>query len=341
MDVMIPMRDGIRLRTKLFIPANISSNLPFLFSRTPYGIPDHDPLMYVALSMYPVPSYQGVFCFAVSPLCSLRNKWHSALLSDSFMRSGTFTNSTLYWEIIKEGFILVFQDIRGRYGSEGVFSLARAPRDKSYSNTIDEATDAYDTIDWLLNNVDSHNGKVGMWGVGYDAMMTVRAMLDPHPALVAASPQGTPADLFKNDDFAHNGAFRLSPAFGYVAEMERDGGRIKQTFNFTRLDNYEFFLHDLQYLKNADINYFNESIPTWNSFRNHPVYDTYWLNKSLVPYMTKAPPCPTLNVAGWFDAEDFNGSMTIYQGFEKYDTNNNNFLSTTLSMAHAKSFRSD
>ena len=127
---------------------------------------------------------------------------------------------TSYAELANEGFIFAFQDIRGRFGSEGQFVMLRPPRKKGDAKAIDEGSDTYDTIEWMLKNVPRNNGRVGMLGVSYPGWLTVMAMLDPHPALKAVSPQASPSSMFLGDDFHHNSAFRLSYGFEYVAMME-------------------------------------------------------------------------------------------------------------------------
>ncbi len=127
-------------------------------------------------------------------------------------------------ELADDGYIFAFQDIRGKFGSEGEFAMIRAPRDPADPKAIDEGTDAYDTIDWLIKNVRGQNDRVGMLGVSYDGWTTVMALLEPHPALKAASPQASPADMYLGDDFHHNGAFRLSYGLEYVARMESNQG---------------------------------------------------------------------------------------------------------------------
>ena len=124
-----------------------------------------------------------------------------------------------------DGYIFAFQEIRGRFKSEGKFVMQRPVRDRSDSKSIDESTDAWDTVDWLVKNVKSNNGRVGMLGVSYDGWLVTMALLDPHPALKAASEQATPADMFLGDDFHHNGAFRLSYGFEYAALLEIKGGK--------------------------------------------------------------------------------------------------------------------
>jgi putative CocE/NonD family hydrolase len=218
-------------------------------------------------------------------------------------------------ELADDGYIFVFQDIRGKFGSEGEFAMIRAPRDPADPKAIDEGTDSYDTIDWLIKNVRGHNGRVGMSGVSYDGWTTVMALLEPHPALKAASPQASPADMFLGDDFHHNGAFRLSYGLEYVARMESTKGM--KFFEFDRHDTYEWFL-DLGALPNADARYFHGKLPTWNDFLHHPNYDRFWQRQAVERFLSR-PKVPTLNVAGWWDQEDFYGPLKIYETWEKQD----------------------
>jgi putative CocE/NonD family hydrolase len=219
-------------------------------------------------------------------------------------------------ELADDGYLFVFQDIRGKFGSEGQFAMIRPPRDPSDPKAIDEGTDAYDTIDWLLKNVRGHNGRVGMNGVSYDGWTTVMALLEPHPALKAASPQASPADMYLGDDFHHNGAFRLSYGLEYVARMESTKGM--KFFAFDKHDTYEWFL-SLGALANADARYFHGKLPTWNDFVHHPNYDRFWQRQAVERFLTK-PKVPTLNVAGWWDQEDFYGPLKIYETWEKEDS---------------------
>ena len=181
-------------------------------------------------------------------------------------------------DLADDGYIFVFQDIRGRYKSEGQFVMSRPPRDPKDAKAIDEGTDTYDTIDWLLKNVPNNNGRVGMLGISYPGWLTVMALLDPHPALKAASPQASPADMFLGDDFHHNGAFRLSYGFEYVAMMETDKGNA--SFKFDRYDTFEWYLK-LGALSNVNAKYFKGKMPTWNDFVAHPNYDDFWKKQAL------------------------------------------------------------
>ena len=278
-EAMVPMRDGVRLNTEIYVPKNSREPLPILLTRTPYGLGHDD---------------QG---------------FHSAL-------------SSSYRELAEEGFIFVFQDIRGRYRSEGQFVMWRLPRDRRDPKAIDESTDTYDTIEWLLRHVPNHNGRAGVLGISYGGWLTVMAMLDPHPALKAVSEQASPADQFLGDDFHHNGAFRLSYGFEYVAMMETT--KEKFSFAFDQYDTFEWYL-SLGALANANQIYFHEKLPTWNDFVAHPNYDEFWQKQAVPPYLEEAT-VPNLNVAGWWDQEDFYGPLKIYETLEKKDSHHRNYL---------------
>jgi putative CocE/NonD family hydrolase len=272
---MVPMRDGVRLNTEVYVPKETAAPRPILYRRTPYGIANARP---------------GI----------------SARGND-------------------DGYIFAFQDIRGRYKSEGQFVMQRAVRDAAHRRdpkAIDEATDAYDTVDWLVKNVAGNNGRVGMFGVSYDGWTTAMALTDPHPALRAASPQASPADMWKGDDFHHNGAFRLSYGFEYAAMMET--GKENHQFSFDTYDTYEWYLK-LGALSNVNPRVLHGEIPTWNDYVAHPDFDGFWQRQAIVPSL-KQVTVPTLNVAGWWDQEDFYGPVTIYEALEKADSRNLNFL---------------
>jgi putative CocE/NonD family hydrolase len=284
-DVMLPMRDGIRLHTEIYAPKNATGKLPFLINRTPYG-PGQDP--------------QG-FRLALSGI---------------------------YAELAEEGYIFVFQDIRGRYKSEGQFVMMRPPRAKSDQRAIDESTDAYDTIEWLLKNVPNHNGRAGVLGISYGGWLTVMAMIDPHPALKAVSEQASPADMYLGDDFHHNGAFRLSYGLEYSARMETS--KQNEAFDFDRFDTFDWFLR-LGPIANFNKKYVHGKLPTWNDFVEHPNYDEFWQRQAVTPYLKPASMpnlVPNLNVAGWWDQEDFYGPLKIYETLEKFDQGHRNYLVT-------------
>jgi len=227
-----------------------------------------------------------------------------------------------YEEMIPDGYIFVFQDIRGRYGSEGTFVLQRPLRDPKNPKAIDEGTDTYDAIDWLVKNVPRNNGRVGLLGISYGGWLTVMGMLEPHPALKAVSEQASPADMFLGDDFHHNGAFRLSYGFEYSTMMET--GKTNFIFQFDRFDTYDWYLR-LGPVSNANKNYIHGTLPTWDNFVAHPNYDDFWKAEAM-PYILTKPKVPNLNVAGWWDQEDAYGPMKIYEIMEKNDPDHLNYL---------------
>ncbi|MHB1193450.1 MAG: CocE/NonD family hydrolase [Longimicrobiales bacterium] len=274
-DVMIPMRDGVRLNTKILAPGGATAPLPFLFKRTPYDV------------------------------------------------SGEAAGlDGMYRELARDGYIFVFQDIRGKYGSEGQFAMQRPARTPGDTKALDEGTDTWDTIEWLLKNVPGHNGRVGMLGVSYDGWTTVMGALEPHPALTAIAPQASPADMWLGDDFHHNGAFRLSYGFEYAAMME--SAKENEAFAFDRYDTYPWYLA-LGSLANVNRSFLHGRIPTWNDYVAHPDYDAFWQRQTMIPHI-KSVKVPTLNVAGWWDQEDFWGPVRIYRALEQFDTAGINHL---------------
>jgi len=277
-EVMIPVRDGIKLHTEIYASKKITEPLPILFERTPYGISDPE--------------------------------------------NGFGRKLGRYADLIPDGYIFVFQDIRGRYGSEGKFVMLHPIHDPSDVHGIDESTDTYDTIEWLVKNVPNNNGRVGLDGISYPGFLVTMGMINPHPALKAASEQACMGDVFLGDDFFHNGAFRLSYGFEYSAGLETS--KENYSFPFDRFDLYDWYLR-LGLLSNANARYFHGNIPTWNDFIAHNSYDEFW-KRHAVAYGLKEPTVPNLNVAGWWDQEDFYGPMMTYQRLEKVDKKNLNYL---------------
>jgi putative CocE/NonD family hydrolase len=270
-EEMVPMRDGVKLHTKIYVPRDRKGPFPFVMLRTPYGIAE--------LKERPGPGWKT--------------------LAD-------------------DGYIFVYQDIRGKFGSEGTFVMQRPARDPADTRALDEGTDTYDTIEWLLAHVPGHNGRVGMTGVSYRGWTTIMGALEPHPALKAISPQASPADMWLGDDFHHNGAFRLSYGFEYAYELE--SGKEDKQFAFNRYDTYGWYLA-LGSLANVNAKLFKEKIPTWNDYVAHPDYDEFWKRQTMIPHIQSVK-VPTLSVAGWWDQEDFYGPLAIYQALEKHDSQN-------------------
>ena len=224
-----------------------------------------------------------------------------------------------YSEMFSDGYIFVFQDIRGRYGSGGKFEMLHTAPD---AKGVNESTDTYDTIEWLVKNVPKNNGRVGMNGISYPGYLVTMGMVNPHPALKAVSEQACMGDTWLGDDFFHNGAFRLSYGFEYTALLESSSDNF--SFPFDRFDTFEWYLR-LGPLSNANEKYFHGKIPTWNNFVAHSSYDDFW-KRHAVSYTLHEPTVPNLNVAGWWDQEDFFGPIMTYGRLEESDKKNNNFL---------------
>jgi putative CocE/NonD family hydrolase len=215
----------------------------------------------------------------------------------------------------KEGFIFVFQDVRGKYISGGEFVNMR-PQDayKKGGKATDDATDTYDTIEWLINNIDNNNKKVGIWGTSYPGYYASVATINSHPALIAASPQAPIADWFF-DDFHRNGALGLPMAFIFFDSFDKHRtGQHAHRIDRMKLDSpdgYDFFRR-LGPLSNVNKKYFNQTRPFWNELVNHPNYDQYWQDKNVLPHLTDTKPA-TLIVGGWYDTEDLYGPLeTLY-----------------------------
>ncbi|HET7105757.1 MAG TPA: CocE/NonD family hydrolase [Candidatus Acidoferrum sp.] len=277
-EVMIAMRDGVKLHTEIYTPKNAKEALPIFLERTPYGI-------------------------------SAADKGYSQKLFR-------------YSHMFADGYVFVFQDIRGRYGSEGQFVMNRPVHDASDAKGIDESTDTYDTIEWLVKNVPNNNGRVGTAGISYGGFLAAMALVNPHPALKAVSEQACMGDGWLGDDFFHNGAFRLSYGYEYAAEMEttKENSKLK----FDRDDLYDWYLH-IGPLSNINKEHLHGKIPSWNSFVEHPAYDQFWKEKALAHVLHQAT-VPNLNVAGWWDQEDFYGPMATYANLEKNDAARMNYL---------------
>ena len=278
-DVMIPMRDGVKLHAQVWRPKGSTETLPILMTRSPYGF--------------------------------------TAERIDRGLSKGSG-----YGELAEDGFIFVFQDIRGRFESGGEFVNLRPSR--TSADGIDEATDTYDTIDWLVDNLPANNGRVGTFGVSYGGWTAAISTINPHPALKAVSSQASPEDMFIGDDFHHNGAFRLDYAWSWVSTLEADG-RTMNKFNFDTDDAYDWYLRQTD-LANLDQQKLGRQMPSWQNFVSHPAYDDFWKNGRTSHMMPAKVAVPNLIVAGWWDQEDFYGPMEIYANQEKGDERNLNYL---------------
>jgi putative CocE/NonD family hydrolase len=277
-DYRIPMRDGVKLFTSVYVPKDASQSYPILMLRTPYSI-----------RPYGIDNYPSV----LGP-------------------SELFT---------KEGFIFVYQDVRGRYLSEGAF-VDVPPHKTRFSGPrdADESTDTYDTVEWLVKNVPNNNGKVGIWGISYPGFFAAFALMDSHPALKAVSPQAPMGDVGNGDDGYHNGAFHLAANFSFYSSFkprpgdpERPGQRLP--FEYGTPDAYEFFLA-MGPLSNANAQYLKSESPYWNDTLAHPNYDEYWQSRAQAPHMKNVKPA-AMFVGGWFDAEDLAGPLKLFRAVEE------------------------
>lgn len=225
-------------------------------------------------------------------------------------------------ELDADGYIIVIQNLRGRFKSEGVFKLT-SQVNLADSASTNETTDAYDSIDWLVKNVANNNGKVGMYGVSYDGLTTALALLHPHPALKAMSEQASPVDQWMNDDDHRYGALRYSYSFEY-AVMEQADKNKNTHFGFDTYDGYSWYLA-LGPLSNLNGKYLHGSIPYWNDEVAHPDYDDFWKREAWVRQL-HASTVPNLNVAGFWDQEDPWGPWQIFRHAAEHDPDHTNFM---------------
>lgn len=231
--------------------------------------------------------------------------------------------------LAREGFIFVFQDVRGRFMSEGDFVNMRPHRAAKQSTAdVDESSDTYDTIEWLLRNIPRHNGRVGMWGISYPGFYAAMGAIDAHPALAAVSPQAPIADWFTGDDFHHNGAFALLSGFDFFAVFGTPRPELitewPPDFQYPTPDGYRFFLQ-LGALSNANTRYFKGEITFWNEMMQHGSYDDFWKSRSSLQYFRGIRPA-IMVVGGWFDAENLYGALQTYRAIEDHNRGAYNVL---------------
>lgn len=229
----------------------------------------------------------------------------------------------------REGYVFVYQDVRGRLMSEGEYVNIRPHKPKkSGPADTDESTDTYDTIEWLLKNIPNHNGRIGMWGISYPGFYVSVGMLDAHPALKAASPQAPIADWFIGDDFHHNGTLFLPHAFNFLATFGRPRPapttEFPPSFEHNTPDGYKFFLN-LGPLGNANEKYFKGDIAFWNDLMKHTTYDQFWQERNVLQHLKNIRPA-VMTVGGWFDAEDLYGALKTYGTIERENPRTQNIL---------------
>lgn len=280
-EVMVPMRDGVKLYTAVYAPKHTDATVPILLQRTPYG---------------------------------------SSPYGDTIR--GSLGPGREY---AKEGYIFVYQDVRGRWNSEGfhIYCVPHNPN-KRTSKDVDESSDAYDTIDWLIKNVPSNNGRVGVYGISQPGFYASHSLIDAHPALKAVSPQAPVTDRWMGDDDHRNGAFMLAQRFSFMSSFgvprPEPTTRGAPGFRMPTRDAFQFFL-DMGPLANSH-QYMKDNV-YWAETFQHPNYDSYWKPRAVDQWLKNVKPA-VLTVGGWFDAEDLYGALKTYAGAEKLSPGANN-----------------
>ncbi|HVS82483.1 MAG TPA: CocE/NonD family hydrolase [Pyrinomonadaceae bacterium] len=280
-EVMIPMRDGVKLFACIYEPKDTSQKYPIMFDRTPYSVGPYGPDAYKT---------------SLGP-------------DDLFPR---------------EGYIFVYGDVRGRYMSEGEYEDVRPYIPNKKGTQIDETSDTYDTVDWLIKNIPNNNGRVGVYGISYPGFYTSMAGIDGHPAVKAISPQAPVSDWFHGDDMQHNGALFLAQnysfftGFGQPRPTPTSNNDYVKRFNFGTQDGYKFYL-EMGGLKNAGDIYEKKlgmRIEFWDEMMKHPNYDQFWKERNIFPNL-KNIHAAVMTVGGWYDNEDLFGALGTYQNIER------------------------
>ena len=287
-EYQIPMRDGVKLFTSLYIPSDAgpSRKYPLLMQRTPYSVGPYG-----------------------------ADRYKTSLANEAFER---------------EGFVFVFQDVRGTHASEGEYVNMRPQKDdKKEPKDIDESTDTYDTLEWLVKHIPENNGKAGLRGVSYPGFYASSGAIDSHPALAATAPQAPIADWFVGDDMHRNGAFNLQMSFGFFYGFDKVRPKPSfsedwDRFDFETPDAYQFFM-DVGPLAEAETRHFKSERPFWKDIVTHPNYDEYWKARNLLPHLRNIK-AATLVVGGWFDAEDLYGPLQTYAAIEKQNPDTKNSI---------------
>lgn len=287
MEKMIPMRDGTKLFTSIYIPRDLSGPHPIIMRRTPYSC-----------RPYGLDNYAQFY-------------------------NGYFRN------YLRSNYIIVTQDVRGRFMSEGDFiDIRPLLAERKSDQDIDEATDTYDTVEWLVNNLENNNGKVGIMGISYPGFYSTVAALSGHPAIKAVSPQAPVTDWFRGDDFHHNGALALIDAFTFYLNFGRPRPKPTMGSGWSNTqfgpDAYRFFL-DAGPLSDIKHKYFGDSIQFWNDLFAHPNLDKFWEDRNHLHHIKDVKPA-IMVVGGHFDAEDCYGAWETYKSFARKSPQTNTTL---------------
>ncbi len=294
-EVMVPMRDGVKLFTAIYEPKSKAEKWPIMVSRTPYSSGPYG---------------------------------KDANGNEQFKRS--LGPDELF---AREGYIFVYQDVRGRWMSEGKFVEVRPETAQSKPGTTDESTDAYDTIDWLVKNVENNNGRAGIYGISYPGFYASAGSINSHPALKACSPQAPVSDWFHGDDQNHNGATFLAQNYWfYIGFQPSDGPTSDRSYlkpwkGRNTEDSYDYFLK-MGGLKEVSDSYeqgLGVRMPYWDDMMQHPTYDQYWKDRNVLTHLNGVK-CATMTVGGWFDNEDNYGAQNTYRHIEAQNPGTFNVL---------------
>jgi hypothetical protein len=283
-DVMIPMRDGVRLYAVILVPKG-AKNAPILLTRTPYDA------------------------------TSLTTHVNSSDLGSNLYGYDNATDV-----IVEGGYIRVIEDIRGKYGSEGDYVMNRPLHGRQNPTAVDHATDTYDTIDWLVKNIKETNGKVGILGISYDGFLPLMALINPHPALKVSVPMNPMVDGWMGDDWFHNGAFRQQ-GMSYIYDQEATRGNEVKWWT-SHFDDYDMFMEagsagELGRLRGL------EQVGFWRKLLEHPSYDQFWQDQAVDKILAAQPlKVPVMLVHSLWDQEDIYGDIAVYKAIEPKDTNN-------------------
>lgn len=287
-EFRIPMRDGKKLYTDAYVPKDRTRTYPIVMTRTPYGVSPY------GVDNMPAPGTRPLPRFAPAR------------------------------EMVRDGYVWVHQDVRGRMMSEGDFVDVRPV---STTHGIDESTDAFDTVDFLVRNVPNNNGKVGVWGISYPGFYAAQAAINAHPAVKAVSPQAPVTDWFLGDDFHHNGAFFLADSFDFTASFGKPRPQPVKKWRWEDsdpADAYDFFL-GIGPIANTRTRVLPDGIPFYNDLFAHPNRDEFWKARDPRPFYKNAKPA-MMTVGGLFDAEDLWGALETYRSFEKQSPGAQNTL---------------
>src|SRR5882762_8007933 len=283
-DVMIPMRDGVKLRTIIFVPRG-AKGAPILLTRTPYDANE------------------------------LTSHIHSSHLGPILYGYDNATDV-----IVDGGYIRVVQDIRGKYGSEGDYVMNRPLHGPQNPTPVDHATDTYDTIDWLVNNIPETNGKVGILGISYDGFLPLMALINPHPALKVSVPMNPMVDGWMGDDWFHNGAFR-EQNMPYIYEQEATR-KNKAKWWTSHFDDYDEFMQAGS-AGELGRRHGLEQVGFWRKILEHPSYDAFWRDQAVDRVLAAQPlKVPVMLVHSLWDQEDIYGAMAVYKAIKPKDTDN-------------------